>query len=66
MAKRSTLVRKSTEAAAKSRAIARRAKKRIDLSRKRLSHSEDVVVATASRIGGARWAMRRGRKINAG
>ena len=64
MAKRSMIVRKSKQAVAASRLRTQLAKNRISVSRQQLSHSGDAVVAAASKIGAARWALKRPRKIN--
>ncbi|HZE59002.1 MAG TPA: hypothetical protein VE085_00420 [Burkholderiales bacterium] len=66
MPKRPMLVRKSKQAVATSRVRAQLAQNRISLSRRQLSHSEDAVVAAASKIGAARWALRRPRKAGPG
>lgn len=56
------LVRKSKQVLAAGRTSTRLAKNRISLSRQHLSRSEDAVVAAASKIGAARWTLRRPRR----
>jgi hypothetical protein len=56
---RDTLIRQSKRALARSRDNSRRARRRVKDSREQLSRSGNVVVATASRIGAARIAIKR-------
>ena len=52
------LVDESRQVLARSRESCRLARNRISRSRRQISHSEDVVVATASAIGAARSALK--------